>query len=153
MGVAAFDTYTAAKRLRAAGFDEDQAEAAVVMVREAVTEGATGTTDLEAGMAELRTDVADIKENMVRIEARVERVEADVARVETRVERIEARVERIETNVARIEANMENVATKEDVAVASKEASRDLMRVGLGLAGIMVLGFGAMLAMLARMLP
>ena len=33
---AAFDTYAAAKRLRDAGFDEDQAEAAVSMVRDAV---------------------------------------------------------------------------------------------------------------------
>ena len=139
MGVAAFDTYTAAKRLRAAGFNENQAEAAVVMVREAVTEGAPNTADLEAGMAELQTDVAGIK-------ADVERVEGNVKRVEARVERIEADVADLKTNVARIEANMENVATKEDVAVASKEASRDLMRVGLGLAGIMVLGFGAMLA-------
>ena len=33
---AAFDTCAAAKRLRDAGFDEDQAEAAVSMVRDAV---------------------------------------------------------------------------------------------------------------------
>ena len=36
MNTAAFDTYTAAKRLRDAGFDERQAEAAVSMVRDAV---------------------------------------------------------------------------------------------------------------------
>ena len=36
MNAAAFDTYTAAKRLRDAGFDERQAEAAVSMVRDAV---------------------------------------------------------------------------------------------------------------------
>ena len=36
MSTAAFDTYTAAKRLRDAGFDEHQAEAAVSMVRDAV---------------------------------------------------------------------------------------------------------------------
>ena len=36
MNAAAFDTYAAAKRLRDAGFDERQAEAAVSMVRDAV---------------------------------------------------------------------------------------------------------------------
>ena len=36
MNAAAFDTYAAAKRLRDAGFDERQAEAAVSMVRAAV---------------------------------------------------------------------------------------------------------------------
>ena len=35
MSTATFDTYTAAKRLREAGFDERQAEAAVSMVRDA----------------------------------------------------------------------------------------------------------------------
>ena len=35
MNAAAFDTYTAAKRLRDAGFDERQTEAAVSMVRDA----------------------------------------------------------------------------------------------------------------------
>ena len=36
MNATTFDTYTAAKRLRDAGFSEDQTEAAVSMVREAV---------------------------------------------------------------------------------------------------------------------
>lgn len=36
MNAAAFDTCAAAKRLRDAGFDEDQAEAAVSMVRDAI---------------------------------------------------------------------------------------------------------------------
>ena len=36
MNAATFDTYAAAKRLRDAGFDEDQADAAVSMVRDAV---------------------------------------------------------------------------------------------------------------------
>ena len=36
MNAATFDTCTAAKRLRDAGFDERQAEAAVSMVRDAV---------------------------------------------------------------------------------------------------------------------
>ena len=36
MNAAVFDTYAAAKRLRDAGFDEDQAEATVSMVRDAV---------------------------------------------------------------------------------------------------------------------
>ena len=36
MNAVAFDTYTAAKHLRDAGFDERRAEAAVAMVRDAV---------------------------------------------------------------------------------------------------------------------
>ena len=56
MSAAAFDTYTAAKRLRAAGFDERQAEAAVSMVRDAVgadREALATKADLAAAIAAL----------------------------------------------------------------------------------------------------
>ena len=55
MSVAAFDTYAAAKALRDAGFDERQAEAAVAMVRDAVTEGVATKADLRAEIAGLET--------------------------------------------------------------------------------------------------
>ena len=48
MTVATFDTYAAAKALREAGFDEAQAEAAVTMVRDAVTGGVATKADLAA---------------------------------------------------------------------------------------------------------
>ena len=56
MTVATFDTYADAKALREAGFDEAQAEAAVAMVRDAVTEGVSTKADLKAETAALRTD-------------------------------------------------------------------------------------------------
>lgn len=46
MTVATFDSYAAAKRLREAGFDEGQAEAAVAVIRDAVTEGVVTKTDV-----------------------------------------------------------------------------------------------------------
>ena len=46
MTVATFDSYTAAKRLREAGFDEGQAGAAVAVIRDAVTEGVATKTDV-----------------------------------------------------------------------------------------------------------
>ena len=59
MNAAAFDTYTAAKHLRDAGFDERQAEAAVSMVRDAVG----------ADRDELATkaDIADLKADMLKV--------------------------------------------------------------------------------------
>ena len=56
MSTATFDTYTAAKRLREAGFDERQAEAAVSMVRDAA---GADRVDLatKADLAELRADL------------------------------------------------------------------------------------------------
>ena len=53
MSTVAFDTYTAAKHLREAGFDERQAEAAVSMVRDAVSPD-RGEIATKAGVAEVR---------------------------------------------------------------------------------------------------
>ena len=63
MNAAAFDTYAAAKRLRDAGFDESQAEAAVTMVRDAVG------TDREqlATKADLDTAIAGLKADMLKV--------------------------------------------------------------------------------------
>ena len=62
---AAFDTYTAAKRLRDAGFDESQTEAAVTMVREAVSgdrEQLATKADIKAELAALETRLrADLR--------------------------------------------------------------------------------------------
>ena len=59
MSAAAFDTCTAAKRLRDAGFDEHQAEAAVSMVRDA-----TGT---DREQLATKADLADLKADMLKV--------------------------------------------------------------------------------------
>ena len=62
MSAAAFDTYAAAKRLRDAGFDERQAEAAVSMVRDA-TGADRGDLATKADLDELRRETkADLDE-------------------------------------------------------------------------------------------
>ena len=63
MSAAAFDTYAAAKRLRDAGFDEHQAEAAVAMVRDATS------ADREA--LATKTDLAEIRADLAALEARL----------------------------------------------------------------------------------
>ena len=60
-----FDTYAAAKRLREAGFDEDQAEAAVTMVRDAV--GADrDTLATKADLTALKADLAALEGRIYR---------------------------------------------------------------------------------------
>ena len=63
MNAAAFDTYTAAKHLRDAGFDERQTEAAVSMVREAVS--------ADRGELATKADIADLKADMLKVAIRV----------------------------------------------------------------------------------
>ena len=59
MNAAAFDTYAAAKHLRDAGFDERQTEAAVSMVRDAVS------ADRE--QLATKADIADLKADMLKV--------------------------------------------------------------------------------------
>ncbi len=65
MTATAFDTYAAAKALREAGFDEAQAEAAVTMVRDAVTEGVATKADLKTAIAELKADMLKVAVGIV----------------------------------------------------------------------------------------
>ena len=74
MNAATFDTYAAAKRLRDAGFDERQAEAAVSMVRDAA--GA------DRGQLATKADVAELKGD---IEALRAATKADLATLEARL--------------------------------------------------------------------
>ena len=65
MTVAAFDTYAAAKTLREAGFDDRQAEAAVTMVRAAMTESVATKADLAAAVANLKADMLKVAIGLV----------------------------------------------------------------------------------------
>ena len=99
MSIAAFDTYAAAKKLRDAGFDERQAEAAISMVREAFTEGVA--TKAEVARLEAKIDnglvglEASTKAEFARLEAKIDNgfagleasIKAEVARLETAIER------------------------------------------------------------------
>ena len=71
MTATAFDTYAAAKALREAGFDEAQAEAAVTMVRDAVTEGVATKADLKTAIAELKADMLKVAVGTVLVNAGV----------------------------------------------------------------------------------
>jgi hypothetical protein len=68
----AIDTLKVAKRLRAAGFTEPQAEAVTAAVQEA-TEGADLAT--KADIAEVK---AEIRESELRLEAKIEAVKTDM---------------------------------------------------------------------------
>ena len=81
MNAVAFDTYAAAKRLRDAGFDERQAEAAVSMVRDAAGADREQLAT-KADLAELKADFAELKGD---VEALRASTKADLAALETRL--------------------------------------------------------------------
>ena len=95
MNAATFDTYAAAKRLRDAGFDERQAEAAVSMVRDAAGADCeqlatkADLAELKADLAGLKGDIAGLKGDIAGLKGDVEALraatKADLAGLETRL--------------------------------------------------------------------
>ena len=110
MNAMAFDTYTAAKRLRDAGFNEHQAEAAVTMVRDAVV------ADREA-----RVTKADLDAAISGLESRL------MARMGT----FEARMGAIEARMDTFEARMDTFATKAELAALETRLTHRLYAVVL----------------------
>ena len=106
-----FDTYAANKALRDAGFDRPQAEAAVAMGGDAVSEGvATGEdaarpeSKVDTGIAEAKADAARLEGN---VDARFAEVKTGVTRLEGKVESENAGIEgRVESGIRGLEARL-----------------------------------------------
>ena len=60
MTATGFDTLAYARRLKAAGVDEAQAEAHAEAVRDAITEGVATRADLKAAVADLKADMLKV---------------------------------------------------------------------------------------------
>ena len=79
----AFDTLTAARRLKKVGMEEAQAEAIAESLRDAVTGSVATKQDLDAAKAELREEIAALKTEF-REEIASVKAEATAHRAETR---------------------------------------------------------------------
>ena len=123
-----FDTYAAAKALRNAGFDEPQAEAAVAMVRDAVSEGVATGEDaarlerkIDAGLAEVKADAARLEG---KVDAGLAEVKADAARLEDKVDarfaEVKAEIAEVKTDVARLEGKVESESARLEGRVESE---------------------------------
>ncbi len=82
MSALAFDTYKAVKALRAAGADEDLAEAIVATVGDAVGENVTTKADLAEVKAELKSDIAEVR---AELKGDIVEVKADLSALEARL--------------------------------------------------------------------
>ena len=123
MNAAAFDTYTAAKRLRDAGFDERQAEAAVSMVRDAAgadREQLATKADIEALRAATKADIEALRAaTKADIEALRAATKADVAELKGDVEALRAATK---TDFAALETRLRaDLATKADLETLRSE--------------------------------
>ena len=138
MNAATFDTYAAAKRLRDAGFDERQAEAAVSMVRDAA--GA------DRGQLATKADVAELKGGIEALRAATKaglaEVRADLASLESRVDAKLAGLEScVDAKLAALESRLRaDLATK-----AGLETLRSELRWMLAFQAALILAVAAKL--------
>ena len=89
MASLAFDTLTAARRLKKVGMEESHAEAVAESLRDAVTGSVATKQDLDAVKAELREEItaakAELREEVTAVKAEVTAVKAEVTAVEARL--------------------------------------------------------------------
>ena len=77
----AFDTLTAARRLKKVGMEESHAEAVAESLRDAVTGSVATKQDLDAAKAEVRQEIttakAEVREEMAAVKVEVAAVKAE----------------------------------------------------------------------------
>ena len=138
MSTVAFDTYTAAKHLRDAGFDERQAEAAVSMVRDAVSADrgevatkadvdsilATLALRFEATLSQLDGLRAALDEHRAATKAAL-----DELRAATKADIAEVRAA-TKADIAEVRADIaeHRTATKDDIDALRRETKADILR-------------------------
>ena len=149
MSAHAFDTLEAAKSLRAAGFDEAQAEAVVATVDNAVREHvaplASGIAVIEATMA-TKGEVETVKNGLETVKNGLETVKSGLETVKGEVESIRERVETVESNLEfvkeRVTTISDTMATREYVqaaiALEMKVLYRHLWVMGTSAIGVTV---------------
>ena len=112
-----FDTCAAARTLRDAGFDESQAEAAVAMVRDAISEGAATKEDvarleskIDAGIARLEgkidSDIAGVKAEIADMRAEIGGMKAEIGGIKAEIGGVKAEVGGIKAEIGGIKADM-----------------------------------------------
>ena len=129
--VPGFDTLSYARRLKAAGVDEAQAEAHAEAVRDAVTEGVATKDDLDRGLAaakvDLDTGLSDLKADVVRLEDRMA-TKDDVAAL--RAEMADLRTDMADLK-AELKTDVANLGTRLIRFVFAAAAGQVALIVGL----------------------
>ena len=130
----AFDTLKAAKSLKAAGFDEAQAEAVVATVGDAVREHtaplASGTAAISDRMA-TREDIATVADNVATVTDKVATISSTMA-AKDELATVADKV----TTIASTMATKEHVAAA--IAVEMKTLYRHLWVMGTSIIGVTV---------------
>ncbi len=135
MSALAFDTYAAVKKLKEAGFTEQQAEAQTTLL-----------TDVIAGELATKHDIEAVKHDIETVKLDIENVRAELKRdIETlklNLENVRAELKR---DIETLKLNLENVRAelKRDIETLRADMKHDMKELELRL----TIKLGAMLAL------
>ena len=139
MPMIALDTLAYARRLRQAGFSEEQAEAQAEA--------------LAAVMVESLATKPDLQEMDLRMDTRFARLGEQFARIDERFARVDERFARVDDRFARVDERFEHLERKMDMRFSEQEARFDAKlsdlerRLTMRLGGMMMAGIGAVSAL------
>src|SRR5271170_4598947 len=140
--ITSFDTLETAKRLKAAGFNEPQAEALSGLLRD-VQEAEQGQLATKADLGALD---ARIERVAAELEAKIERVAAELdAKIERVAAELDAKIERV---AAELDAKIERVAAELRAEFALIRSEMEVLRrdLTIGLGSMIVVATGVLLA-------
>lgn len=151
MTAIAFDTLRFAKRLKEAGFTEQQAEALAIAEAELIADNLATKRDLKDLEGVLQRDLAQIEAGLKReiktLDAKVEQIHAgltrDIKDLDAKVEQIRAEIKR---DIEELRADLKDLETK-----AFREMKDLEYRMTIKLGTLMVVAIRAM-ATLAKLL-
>ena len=113
-----FDTLKANRDLKAAGFDDAQAEVVVTTIADAFSDTVATKVDITRLEAGTKTDMAELKADIARLEASTK---ADIDRLEANTK---ADMAELRADIARLEAN-----TKADIDRLEANTKADVARL------------------------
>ncbi len=140
-----FDTLSYARRLKAAGVDEAQAEAHAEAVRDAVAEGVATKDDLDKGLAAAKVDLdTGLTALRTDLDNGLAAVKADIARVENRMA--------TKAELAEVKAELAEAKAELKTDVANLETRLTVRFVGIAV-GIVLANAGLTFGLLKLLLP
>lgn len=138
MAAVAFDTLKFAERLERGGFSVQQARAAAEASAEATGEELATKRDVAAVSADVKALSGEVKALSAEFKREIQRVE----------ERFDAKIGHLDTKIGHLDAKIDHLEARFDAKL--ELVKRDIT---IRLGGMMIVGFGALLAALRFMLP
>lgn len=137
MSETAFDTLGAARRLKAAGLEAEQADAIVEIMGQSANQLVT-VERFDAGLAMLQARIDSVETGLNaridKLEARVDKLDARIDKLEARIDKLDVRIDMLDVRIGAVRAELRaDIARSILIAVGVLIAANALMMTILGM--------------------